>query len=192
LSKKYFTPMFFRFLDICGYDIISSKKKDGKFELTKEEKAEIERNYSNAIAERILYSGIESIDLETKEKIQKKIHTKTSTLQEKLQVYKFFFNLTIDDDLSIEVKQLYFTHYIDNNKRRVLTNLYKEANNLKEVSFLQEFQEKNLKTAENLKFESLKLGYIRTIAKKLGISSSLDNNVFKREKLENIHFSYLK
>lgn len=186
LSKKYFTPMFFRFLDICGYDIISSKKKDGKFELTKEEKNEIERNYSNAIEERILYSSIESIDFETKEKIQKKIHTKTSTLQEKLQVYKFFFDLTIDDDLTIEVKQLYFTHYIDNNKRRVLNNLYKEANNLKEVSFLQEFQEKNIITAENLKFESLKLGYIRAITKKLGLSCSWDNDIFQRGKLEKI------
>ena len=186
LSNKFFIKMFLHYLDICGYDIISSKKKDGTFDITEEEKKEIDNSYGNAITESVQYYALKNIDYEEKEIIQKKIHNKTSTLIEKLEVYKFYFDLSIDTTLSPEHKQFYFIQYIDNNKRRILGNLYKEANNLSEITFLNDYQAKNNKTAENIKFESLKLEYIRTITKKIGISSSTDVSLFTRDKLENI------
>jgi hypothetical protein len=186
LSHKFFAHMFFHFLDICGYDIVSSKKKDGTFDMTEDEKRQHVLNYNNAIEKVVKYADIETIDFEHKEKIQKKIHNKTSTLYEKLQVYKFYFDLTIDNTLPPEIKHHYFTNYIDNNKRRILGNLYKEANHFKEVSFLHDYQTKNIATAENIKFESLKLEYIRNITKKLEISSTTDITEFTREKIENI------
>ena len=186
LSHKFFTSMFFHFLDICGYDIISSKKKDGTYDMTADEERQNALNRINAIEEFPKYIDIEAIDFEHKEIIQKKIHNKTSTLYEKLQVYKFYFDQTIDTSISPEYKQHYFLQYIDSNKRRILSNLYKEANHFKEVSFLHDFQAKNIATAENIKFESLKLEYIRTITKKLGVSSTTDWTDFTREKIQNI------
>ena len=186
LSHKFFAHMFFHFLNICGYDIISSKKKDGTFDMTEDEKRQNILNYNNAIVKVVQYADIETIDFEHKEKIQSKIHNKTSTLYEKLQVYKFYFDLTIDNTLSPEIKHHYFTNYIDNNKRRILGNLYKEANHFKEVSFLHDYQTKNIATAENIKFESLELEYIRNITKELEISSTTDITEFTREKIQNI------
>ena len=37
LSHKFFATMFLHFLDICGYDITTSRKKDGTFDITEEE-----------------------------------------------------------------------------------------------------------------------------------------------------------
>ena len=42
--------------------------------------------------------------------------------------FLFHFDLTIDTTLSPQYKQHYFIQYIDNNRRRILGNLYKEAN----------------------------------------------------------------
>lgn len=129
---------------------------------------------------------LEKVSLNSLSTTNQPTHNKTSTLYEKLQVYKFYFDLTIDNTLSPEIKHHYFTNYIDNNKRRILGNLYKEANHFKEVSFLHDYQTKNIATAENIKFESLKLEYIRNITKKLEISSTTDITEFTREKIENI------
>ena len=90
LSHKFFATMFLHFLDICGYDITTSRKKDGTFDITDEEMKQNALNRTNAIERVVQYAGIESIDFEHKEKIQKKIHNKTSTLNEKLQVYIVF------------------------------------------------------------------------------------------------------
>jgi hypothetical protein len=186
LSHKFVASMFSHYIDICGYDIISSRKKDGTFKITKEEEKQNTLNRINRKEEVVQYINIEAIDIELKEIIQQKINNKTATRHEKLQVYKFYFDLTIDSTLSPEHKQNYFKAYMDNKSRRILGNLYKESNSFTEVNFLKDYQAKNIMTAENIRYESLKLPYIKTITKQLGLLSTTDISNFTRKIVENM------
>ncbi len=180
LSVKCYKTMFLRFIDICGYDLITTTKS------SKKEKDEINSLIDGEVDNSIRYADIKPITDPEMEILKKKINRKQATREEKLQIQRFYFDQRIDPDITEEAKQKYFEMYINNGKRHILDNLYMESRNMKDYVFINEFSDKK-NSAENIKNDSLKLHYIREITYRLGLKSSIDTSTITRDKMASLN-----
>ena len=186
LSVKCFEKMFIHFLDVCGYDIVKEvRNEQGEFITTQIDEDARAKLTLQEIRNLVNYEDIRIISIDELEIVKKKIHKKMASKPEKNEVQRYYFDCYIDNTLTDSIKNVYFKSFIDTHEKAVLTNLYNEANNRSDYRFLAHFESKK-SSAENIKFESMKLTYIRQIMKRLGLANSLDMKEIKRETIEAI------
>jgi signal recognition particle subunit SEC65 len=182
LSQKYYKEMFFKFLELCNYDVNGIKKSTEAEDLSSDVFRE------NRVFNPIKYNEIEKIDSETADEIKKLTEKKNATSIQKLQLRRYFFDFRIDLTLSMENLEFYFKLDESSYNKGKLNNAYYEAvKTNKDIEDGIIWNTTKTGAEMGLVFIYPKLQYIREINEKLGLKNSIIRDVkIPRNKIEEI------
>jgi hypothetical protein len=174
--------MFFKFLELCNYDVQGVKKN------TKAEDLLADVLREGSVKNPIKYNEIEKIDSETADEIKKLTEKKNATSIQKLQLRRHFFDLKINLSLPIDILEFYFHLDESSYNKSKLNNAYFEAVKTKEdIEAGIIWNTGNTGAELGLQMIYPKLQYVREINQKLGLVNSIIRDVIiPRNKIEEI------
>ena len=176
LSGKFYREMFYMFLEKCGYTTTNVPFEEGE---QRDSDFEVKNCDDND------YEKIESISEKTSEIISEKIKRKQATEVEKRQNEKFWFNTKISVDCPNK-SEIFKNFYLVSNKRTFFDNAYIESKRRIE----QELENNARESGGGFELNSMtavKLNYVKTINKKLGIKNSfICGQTFPKERVNEL------
>jgi hypothetical protein len=177
LSNCYYEEMFFRFLTLNNYTIVSRAAQS-----TKEENAAKEKIDSGAVECVVNYSDIPLVMPETLEHLKYKQTHKDASRLEKLEIARYFFDELIDHNIPEEAKQHYFTQYLSSHENKYLRNLHEEIKGNVKHTVLNKLNPDA--ATECISMMPIQLNYVLTLNKALGVpNTSIGHIVISREKI---------
>lgn len=155
LSRKYFRPMYMRFLEKCGYDIKRAAGDAAEFQCPASE---------NHYMELPVYTDEDVL------KVRNLVRRKEATTIQKLAVDRFFFDKMIDRSVSIFRRRDLFDVYSTTRSRAYFLRAHMEAQDVADV--WGRFDGLRPDGAEFLDTAPAKMRYIKELNAMLGIAHS--------------------
>ena len=172
ISNTYYNDLFFKYLHICGYNVISTTDND------KSDSSLI--GAENSI---IPYEEIEKIDNDGAEYIEYLEKSKKATELQKLQKDKYFFELLVLDEFQNE--KYFYDYYLNSLNRKIFDNARMERLMTVEKILVKDFKQSGeLMEMNNIK--ALQMKYIQEINVKLNLRNSFTEANIEIEKIKSI------
>jgi hypothetical protein len=172
ISSMYYNNLFYKYLEICGYNVIALAETNKTME------------FLETIEKFIIpYDDIEKLDEYEVSYIEGLEKRKEATKEQKLQKDKYFFELLVKEEYQND--KYFYDYYMDSSNRKIFDNARVEAVSTVENLLIRDYN-KSGGLIEKNDMKAIQLKYIQEINKALNLEHSFMNKNVELDKIKGV------